>query len=83
MIKKIYTLPFFALLFLPFCGHRQIERPMKITKAEINLYVQSESLRVAVERRLSALEAQVYVPRKKVQPTLKLEAVRASDPVHQ
>jgi len=80
-MKRFFYLPFFAVLFLPFCGHREMERKMHISKAEISLHVQSESLRISVERRLQALEAQTYAPAKKTQPAQTIRAVKASDPI--
>jgi len=85
-MKRFYCLPLLAMLFISFCGNQKLERPMCImciTKAEINLHIQSESLRVAVERRLQALEAQEYAPAKKPHPARRIDAVRASDPIRQ
>lgn len=80
-MKRIFYFPFFAILFLPFCGHREMERPICISKAEINLHVQSESLRVAVERGLQALEEPSPAPVKKAAPTQSISPVKASDPI--
>ena len=83
-MKKIYTLPFFALLFLPFCGSRKEDpQTLSISRAEITLAVRLDVLRKACERKLSALEAQVYAPAEKTPHAPNLEAVRASDAVHQ
>lgn len=81
-MKKIYTLPFLALLFLAFCANRKPEqKPVSISSAEVSLSVELDALRFACERRLKALEAQVYTPKEKVPKTQKLEAVKASDPI--
>ena len=83
-MKKILTIPFLALLFLPFCSNKRVEhKHVAISTAEISLAVQLDVLQFACERRLSALEAQVYAPKKKVPHAPILDAVKASDPIHQ
>ena len=83
-MKKIYTLPFLALLFLPFCANRKPEqKPVSISSAEVSLSVELDVLRFACERRLKALEAQAYTPKEKAPQTQSIRAVKASDPVNE
>lgn len=82
-MKKIYTLPFLALLFLPFCANRKAEKHIAISSREISLAVELDVLKFACERRLYRLENDIPAPRRKVEHTPSLEGIRASDAVHQ
>ena len=83
-MKKIHTLPFLAMLFLPFCGSKKADHyPAHISRAEISLSVELDVLMLACERRLSALEAQHTPEAAKVPQAQNLSRVSASEPVHE
>lgn len=82
-MKKYYTLPFLAMLFLPFCANRKADAGLSITKSEISLSVERDCLIAGIERRLGALEALPLPKTAKRHPAQNLDAVSASQPVHQ
>ena len=87
-MKKILRLAALCLVLLaPFCSSRPKEQ-LHITKAEINLDVQAETLRASVCRRLEALEAVEVkaAPLQRRNTYIKpssIEAPTCADAVHQ
>ena len=82
-MKRIYTLPFIALLFMPFCGHRNQEKPVAISSAEVSLSVQLDVLQFSIQRRLYELERTTMQSTTKTPPAQNVEAVTASEAVNQ
>jgi len=82
-MKRIYTLPFIALLFMPFCGHRKREAPIAISSAEVSLSVELDVLQFSIQRRLYELEHTTIQSATKTPPTQNMEAVSASEAVRQ
>lgn len=83
-MNRIKYLPLIAVIFLPFCANPKGEPvPMCIGKNEVSLAVQLDVLRFACERRLSRIEANTRTHKQKPPTGQNLNAVRASDPVHE
>lgn len=77
-MRRIYTIPFLLLFFIPFCGNRQAEKSLTTGKVAVNSAVQLDVLKAACERRLTALEAVTMKPDKKAAPV----PVSAIEAVH-
>ena len=89
-MRKYYTIPFLALLFLSFCANRKSDSGHTATRASVSLTVERDCLIAGIERRLAALEQDPTTfsfgrVKATVAPSFfrKIDADPASQPIHQ
>ena len=66
---------------MPYCAKKA--QPPKTVQADVALSVQEDCLIVAIERRLTKLEAQTYQPAKQKPTHGEIVPISASEAIHQ